>query len=842
MAQTSGRTGTLTDGRREAVTRGRTEGRDQVACRRVRCYGIVQGVGFRPTVARHAARTGVAGSVCNKGPYVEIFAQGTKGQVDAFIDLVRHQPPRRADVIKVEVVTVPEAQVPDFDGFRIVESERTRGAIFVSPDIAICDDCKRELFDPTNRRYLHPFINCTCCGPRLTILDSLPYDRERTSMADFPLCPDCAREYRDPASRRYDAQPVCCKDCGPQVFLLDRPERGREAITAARRALAAGRVVAVKGIGGFHLCCDATSRTAVALLRKRKHRPQKPLAVMMRDEEAVRRECLVTPAQEEVLCGHQKPIVLLRRRPGPQARLAPDIAPDNPCVGVMLPYAPIQLLLFDYDDGVQVPDCLVMTSGNVSGAPICRDDEDARSQLSGLADLVLSNDRQIRTRADDTVMDFYRDEPYMIRRSRGYAPLPVVVSAFSRSDAAPWEYPRVLALGGELKNTFCLATGDLFYPSAYVGDLADLRTVRALEESVDRMETLLELEPRAVACDLHPRYNSTALAERLAHQAGLSLVKVQHHYAHVVSCMAENDVAGPVLGVAFDGTGYGEDGTIWGGELMVADYRGFRRLGSIRPFTQVGGDRSSREGWRIAVAMVHGLTGDLARTLSVAEALGLCDQRAARAQVMMADQGLNAIASTSAGRLFDAASAVLGIRLASTFEGEASCALEYAARRAQAAMRPPSCRDQAAAARAAAGREAEGPSPSLPPLPAGWEDLPLVEGDDQGFLVLPTEKVIVQLVRGRLGGEDPEALAYGFHLALARMVVEACRRLSARTGLSQVALSGGCFQNKLLLGLCERGLAQAGLTPLRHHLIAPNDGGIALGQAVVASARMMDGG
>jgi hydrogenase maturation protein HypF len=776
-----------------------------VVTKRLRCYGIVQGVGMRPTIARHAARAGVAGTVCNKGPYVEIFAQGTPRQLDDFCHLVRTQPPRRADVIKVEVADVPAAEAGAYDGFAIKESEHTRGAIFVSPDIAICDDCKRELFDPTNRRYLHPFINCTCCGPRLTILRSLPYDRERTSMGKFPMCPECSNEYHDPASRRYDAQPVCCNDCGPSVYLLGRPERGRDAITAARRCIAGGGIVAVKGIGGFHLCCDATNEAAVALLRERKRRPQKPFAVMMANEEVARRECQLDPARQEVLTGHQKPIVLMSRRTG--SCLAPSVAPGNPRVGVMLPYAPIQLLLFRYDDGVTMPDCLVMTSGNVSGAPICRDDESAASELAGLADLVLSNDRPILTRADDSVMDFFQGQPYMIRRSRGYAPLPVVVSGLGE------ELP-VLAVGGELKNCFCVGKGELMYPSAYVGDLSDLRSVRALEESVERMECLLEAAPAVVAADLHPRYNSRAVAEKIAREAGLPLVEVQHHYAHVVSCMAENDHPGRVLGVSFDGTGYGTDGTVWGGELMVCDYHGFRRVGHVVPFTQVGGDRASREGWRVATVLVHGLQGSLGDTLDVVAALGLTDERTARAQVMMAERKLNAVTSTSAGRLFDAASAILGIRRESTFEGEASCALQYAAE---------------------AHAEAGGAGAALPPRAVEPR-----RGPD-GQLELPTDELFGWLVDRRLAGEDAAALAYAFHDAMARQVAAACAVACGECGLDTVALSGGCFQNTLLLGLTKRYLEEGGLVVLTHGLVPPNDGGIALGQAVVAAQRVLDG-
>lgn len=784
-------------------------GENELVTRRLRCYGIVQGVGMRPTVDRHAAEAHVAGTVCNKGPYVEIFAQGTPEQVDAFCRLVRERPPRRADVIKVEEVEVSADEAPRFEGFSIKESERTSGAIFVSPDIAICDDCKRELFDPTNRRYLHPFINCTCCGPRLTILDSLPYDRVRTSMRAFPMCDECAREYHDPASRRYDAQPVCCNDCGPEAYLLGRPERGHDAISAARRCLAEGGIVAVKGIGGFHLCCDATSERSVALLRARKRRPTKPFAVMARDEDAARRECELFPAQMEALAGHQKPIVLARR--ATTSTLAPSVAPGNPKVGLMLPYAPLQLLLFRYDDGVEVPDCLVMTSANVSGAPICRTDGDVASQLGGLADLVLSHDREILTRADDSVMDFLGDAPYMVRRSRGYAPLPQPVSGVRAQDGADADTLglQVLAVGGELKNCFCIGSGGLFYPSAYVGDLSDIRSVRALEESVTRMERLLEVAPQAVAGDLHPRYNSRAVAERIARERGVGLVGVQHHYAHVVSCMAENDFAGPAIGVSFDGTGYGEDGTVWGGELLLCDYHGFVRAGHAARFVQAGGDAASLEGWRVAVSLLTGGFGS-EEAVRMAGSLGLADERAARVQATMTERRLNAVVSTSAGRVFDAVSALLGICRSSTFEGEASCALQFAAERA-------------------AGRKDAG-------LPIARPQV----REEGGELVLPTDELVAALAKARLAGGDAEGLAYAFHVALARMAADACSALAAQTGIRVVALSGGCFQNTMLTSLTKGMLEADGLEVLVHGLVPPNDGGIALGQAVVAAQHLVD--
>ncbi len=480
----------------------------------IRVHGIVQGVGFRPFVSRTATSIGLTGTVANRGSYVEIFARGTEDQIADLRYALEHCAPPRAVVLKVDMLSCPDRS---YDSFDIIRSQPEAGDIFVSPDIATCPKCRQELYDPSNRRYMHPFINCTACGPRVTILDGMPYDRERTSMKEFPMCPTCFREYYSPGSRRFDAQPVCCNDCGPEVYLLGREERGRDAITMARKAIIDGKIIAVKGIGGFHLCCDATNEEAVRLLRERKTRPAKPFAVMMRNLRSVYRECRVTAAQMEVLDGPQKPILLLPKKGN--SRLAPSVAPDNPDVGVMIPYAPIQMLLFDYNDDVEMTtDSFVMTSGNVAGAPICRTEEDAVRELSGFCDLILSHNRKILIRADDSVMCFYRDEPYMIRRSRGYAPLPVMMENDWRGE--------VLAVGGELKNTFCIGKNRLFYPSPYVGDMEDVRTVQALTESSARMEELLETEPELIVCDMHPRYNTTAVAEEMADDKEVPLLKV----------------------------------------------------------------------------------------------------------------------------------------------------------------------------------------------------------------------------------------------------------------------------------------------------------------------------
>ena len=810
--------------------------------RKIRVYGIVQGIGFRPFIKRTADRLGIAGDVCNKGSYVEIHAEGGPDGVQAFRVSIEEDAPSVSSIIRVEMETEPVLGETEF---RIIESRRETGEIFVSPDLAICPECQKELFDPTNRRYLHPFINCTDCGPRLTILDSMPYDRVRTSMAKFPMCGKCEYEYTHPETRRFDSQPVCCRDDGPQLFIPGREETGDAALTYTRAILRKGGIAAIKGIGGFHLACDAANETAVRRLRDLKRRPQKPFAVMMRDLSVVRRECRMEEGAEKILDGVQKPILILNRKQG--GKLADLIAPDNPTVGVMLPYAPVQLLLFSYPDGETMTDMLVMTSGNPSGAPICRTTEDAVKYLSPMCDVILSNDRDIRIRADDSVMQLEAGKPYMIRRSRGYAPLPFV-------GPRTWK-GQVLAVGGELKNTFALAGDELYYPSPYIGDMADLRSVEALKAAVARMERLLEINPKAVACDLHPRYNSTAFAEEYAKENHLPLVYVQHHFAHVLSCMAEHDFEGEAIGISFDGTGYGTDGTIWGGEFMKASAAGFVRLGSLQPFRQAGGDLSSKEGWRIAVSLIcqafaeelsgtenggnahpdkscpaqqetmaiDRLTEDQRKEVrrKVAEEvrfLGLCDEANLKMQFMMLEKKINCTDSTSAGRLFDGVSAILGIRRKNTFEGEASMALEFQA-------------------------DAEVKT-KIHPHPLPWNDTGTNLDERSGSaapasglgcsdrsFVIPISPMIRQLLADLHEGRDRSKLAGAFHDWLAEAVLLGALQCQKETGIQTVALSGGCFQNLTLLKKCKELLAASDFKVLTHSLVAPNDGGIALGQA-----------
>lgn len=791
-------------------------------------------------MSRLADRYGISGSVCNKGSYVEIIARADESVIGDFVHAIEAEAPERSAIVKVKVMDSP-VDISIDSGFKIALSKHEDGQIFVSPDIATCPDCARELFDKNNRRYLHPFINCTQCGPRLTILDSMPYDRVKTSMAGFPMCEACSDEYTDMDSRRYHAQPVCCNDCGPELYTLvgrasesdvqgmgtdsERPEGayGAAALLETRAVIRSGGIAAIKGIGGFHLCCDAGSEAAVQRLRQLKARPMKPFAVMMRDLEVVGRECRLEPEMEPLLTGPQKPIILIPRRHDSaesaeldsniqeeiktnsqirhRLRIAASVAPDNPNLGVMLPYTPVHMLLFDYPDDEPISDVLVMTSGNPSGAPICMNDEEALKYLSPMCDIILSNSRDIRIRADDTVMAFYRSKPYMIRRSRGYSPLPIVAKRESSY--------AVLGIGGELKNAFCLGDKGLFYPSPYIGDMADMRSVRALEAATTRMERLLEIHPDIIVGDMHPGYNTSEMARVIAEREGVPVMEVQHHHAHMVSCMAENEYEGTALGVTFDGTGYGPDGTIWGGEFLLGDESGYERVGSIAPFIHAGGDIASREGWRIAYSMISTALGSEAAN-RIGETLGLGDEKGRQSIDFMLGNNINTVKSTSAGRLFDAVSAVLGIKSASTFEGEASMALQFAAERA----------------------EAQGIS--LAPYEGR-----LMNIDEEQF-ELSTDTLLMELAARSLADQDTDQLAYFFHKALADMIVIACCYQRTRCDVNVVVLSGGVFQNLLLLRLVDDGLERESFKVLKHGVVPTNDGGIALGQAAAGIAALRD--
>ncbi|MGW0063801.1 carbamoyltransferase HypF [Streptosporangium sandarakinum] len=770
----------------------------------IRVEGTVQGVGFRPFVYGLATRLGLDGLVGNDERGVFIEVEGASALVGEFTSALRDGAPPLAAVERVAAVPVP---VTGRSGFAVVPSPPGgRRRALVTPDAATCADCLRELDDPADRRYGYPFVNCTNCGPRFTIVTDLPYDRPNTTMAGFAMCGDCEREYRDPADRRFHAQPVCCPACGPRLRLLG--PAGREpappppsstalggavpkgavadgtasdgaVLDAAAALLRAGAVVAVKGLGGYHLAAVAACGPAVAALRARKRREDKPFAVMAADPEAARRLCEVDEAAERLLTGAARPIVLLRRRPG--ARLAPRVAPGDRWLGVMLPYTPLHHLLLR-----RVGEPIVLTSGNLGDEPIARDDGEAVARLGGVADAFLAHDRPIRARADDSVVRVFRGGPLPIRRSRGYAPRPLPL---------PRPAPRpVLACGAELKHTFCLARGGRAFVSPHVGDLENHETFRSFTEGVAHLRRLLGITPRLVAHDLHPEYLSTKYALALE---GVDRTGVQHHHAHVASCLADNGVAGPVIGVAFDGLGYGADGTLWGGEFLVADLAGFERAGHLATVPMPGGAAAVRQPWRMAAAHLDAAyAGDVPGDLAVVR------RNAGRweAVVALARRGVNAPLTSSVGRLFDAVAALAGVRDVITYEGQAAAGLERLADEDE---------------RDGYGCRLTGGAP----------------------FTVPGAELVRAAAEDLRAGAAPGTVAARFHNGLAAAVAAGCERLREARGLGTVALSGGVFQNVLLLERTVALLEERGFTVLTHRRVPPGDGGISLGQAAVAAAR-----
>ncbi|WP_149263225.1 carbamoyltransferase HypF [Actinomadura sp. K4S16] len=725
----------------------------------VRVEGVVQGVGFRPFVHGLATGLGLSGLVGNDAGGVFIEVEGAPDVVGRFLDGLRARPPRLA---VVERVTTRELDAEGRGGFAIVGSAASgeRRAL-VSWDSATCDACLREMRDPADRRYRYPFINCTDCGPRFTIAKDVPYDRPNTTMAGFAMCGPCAAEYADPADRRFHAQPVCCPSCGPS--LVSRPHAD-EPLDAARAVLADGAVLAVKGLGGYHLAARAADAGAVAALRSRKHREDKPFAVMVPDLATARALCVLSEAEESLLTGPRRPIVLARHRPG--ADLADAVAPGNRHLGLMLPYTPLHHLL--------VTEPTVMTSANVSDEPIAYRDEDALERLSGIADAFLLHDRPIHTRTDDSVMRTFRGRPLPVRRSRGYAPEPIPVPA-----GRP-----VLACGAEAKNTFCLTRDGRAFVSHHIGDLENHETLRAFEEGIEHFTRLFDIAPELVAYDPHPEYLST----KYALDQDLPVVAVQHHHAHIASCLADNGADGPVIGVAFDGTGYGADGTLWGGEFLVADLRGFERAGHLEPVPLPGGAAAIREPWRMAAA--YGVPDDL----PVARRPGWA------AVTAMARRRVNAPPTSSMGRLFDAVAAVLGVRDRVNYEGQAAIELEQRADTAERGAYPAALNGTA------------------------------------GFTVAGAD-LVDAVVADLKAGVPVATIAARFHNGVAALTVAAAMRIRSETGIGTVALSGGVFQNMLLLDRAVSGLTDAGFKVLTHHRVPPNDGGISLGQAAVATAR-----
>ncbi len=753
---------------------------DNIVRLRVRVEGVVQGVGFRPFVHTLATKLHLAGHVGNDVAGVFIEVEGVVGAADEFLATLRRLAP---PLSVIDRVTTEPMRPLGTAGFSIVASDRAgTAATLISADSATCADCLRELDDPADRRYRYPFVNCTNCGPRFTIVRGVPYDRPLTTMAGFPMCPACAAEYHDPADRRFHAQPICCPACGPTLVLRDpagSPLPG-DPIAAAAGMLRAGGILAVKGLGGYHLACSATDENAAARLRARKHREDKPFAVMVPDLATAHRLCQVDPASEALLVSRAGPIVLLDQRDRALAGdVARPVAPGNRALGVLLPYTPLHHLLLRHAAGP-----IVLTSGNLSDEPIAYEDAEAGTRLAPIADAFLTHDRPIHVRTDDSVVRAFRDRPMLIRRSRGHAPEPL---RLDRDTPRP-----VLGCGAELKNTFCLVRGRHAILSPHIGDLENYPTLRSYAEGIEHLCRLFDVAPAVIAHDLHPEYLSTKYA---LEREGTDRVAVQHHHAHIASCLADNGHPGPVIGVAFDGTGYGTDGTIWGGELLIADLAGFTRAGHLAPVPLPGGTAAIRQPWRMAVAYL-----DAAFDGAPPDGLDLLRRHDGwRRVAALGRGGLNSPPTSSAGRLFDAVAALLGVRDAVNYEGQAAIELEQRTDRSED------------------GGYRAAIEPGEPLRIAGTE-------------------LIRAAVADLVAGVGPGIIAARFHNGVVDAIVRACAALRDTSGVSTVALSGGVFQNLLLLERTVTGLSATGFTVLTHSRVPPNDGGISLGQAAVAAA------
>ncbi|SHI49111.1 Hydrogenase maturation protein, carbamoyltransferase HypF [Malonomonas rubra DSM 5091] len=753
-----------------------------VVARRVRIEGIVQGVGFRPFIYRLARERQLAGTVLNDSQGVLIEIEGERRGIESFLAAIETELPPLASISGFQVVdSVPTGQ----SGFVIVESQSAQRRVAqIAPDSYVCPDCLRELFDPNDRRYRYPFINCTNCGPRYSIVTDIPYDRPLTTMVDFPMCPACQAEYEDPVSRRFHAQPNACADCGPQLTFAD--ENGQliaaaEPLVEAIERLRAGQIVAVKGLGGYHLAVDATNDEAVKRLRQRKHRDEKPFAVMAYNLEQICRFSHVSPGEERLLTSVERPIVLLRQRK--DHGLSLEVAPKNKFFGTMIPYTPLHYLLLEQFHAI------VMTSGNQGDEPIAFENSDAQNRLEGIADCYLQHNRRIHIRTDDSIARLLDGEPVLYRRSRGYVPRGVKLSG---------EQKPVLAVGAELKNTICLTRGDRAFLSHHIGDLKNQTVVDSMKQAIDHFQGLLEVQPTIIAHDLHPDYLSTHVAEELAGES--NLVAVQHHHAHLASCLTDNGRNEAAIGVIFDGIGYGNDGHIWGGEFLVGDLYDFERVGQFAYRPMPGGDAATKEPWRMAVSYLQAVYGNKLPDLPFLQDV---ESSGLNLLLQMIEKQLNSPLTSSVGRLFDAVAALVGLRNRVSYEGQAAFELEMLI---------------------AASGEAEAPYRFDVVAAAG-------------LLQIDAVPMIKALVADLRAGIEPAVVSARFHNGLAQTIVDVCRQIRGERGVLPVALSGGVFQNRYLTERSAKLLREAGFDVLLHRQVPPNDGGLALGQAVIAGAR-----
>jgi hydrogenase maturation protein HypF len=756
--------------------------------------GIVQGVGFRPFVFRAARELGLAGWIMNGTDGVLIEAEGTADAVDRLLERLRTDCPPGANIERITVRSIPAVG----DAAFTIQPSREAGTkqLAMSPDLATCADCLVELFDPTDRRFHYPWLSCAQCGPRMSMVTSVPYDRANTTMSRFVLCEACRAEYDAPDNRRFHAESTACSACGPTVALWGTDGKvlaeGEEALKRTCRIIRDGGVVAVKGIGGFHLWVDATSEKAVQSLRARKRRAHKPFAVMFPALETIRACCILSPGEAEWLTSPSAPIVILERRE--QASLAEGIAPGNRTVGAMLPSAPVHHLLMRE---LAIP--VVATSGNLSDEPIVTDEQEAVGRLAGIADAFLFHDRPIARPMDDSVVRMAKSGPLILRRARGLVPRAIrLPESCARLVQGP-----VLAVGGHLKNTVALLDADHVLLSQHLGDLSTLETEHAVRQAIDDLQWLLNVKPLAVACDLHPDYRSTRLAEELAGRWHAPLIRVQHHHAHVAACMAEHGVTGEVLGVAWDGAGYGTDGSLWGGEFLAATYGDCRRVAHLHPFPLPGGEQAAREPRRAALAVRWETFGAQPGGAGVEQEYGWNEQE--QLLVAMLARRIHSPITTSMGRLFDAVASMLGLCQVATFEGQAAMALEQEAMKASASI--------------------HGKDEAYP--------IPLIAQEDEPQRWVADWRPMIERIADELSrGTERSLIAYRFHRALAELIGQ----MAGRVGLRQVVLTGGCFQNALLVDLARERLESAGFIALTHRAVPANDGGLALGQAVIAAS------
>ena len=766
-----------------------TMAEDHVA-RRLEASGIVQGVGFRPFVYQLAKKYNLKGDVANTSSGVTIYIEGNLSNIESFSqDLAQKNPPL-SHITKISVD--PEA-VKNTKGFTIAKSQNSIGkSALISPDVSVCDDCLRELFDPADRRYRYPFINCTNCGPRYTIIDDIPYDRRKTSMKHFKMCKRCQSEYDDPENRRFHAQPNACDVCGPHVTLYDNIRRKIETENPIKKTAALlkqGFILAIKGLGGYHLAADAENSDAVTLLRNRKHREEKPLAVMSVNLESIRRYADIKPEEQALLTSIQRPIVILKKKqPGtPDFKtLADEVAPGNRYFGAMLPYTPLHYLLLNQGLTGQDFTAMVMTSGNMSEEPIAIDNDDAFKRLSGIADYFLVHNRDIYLRSDDSIIRRSAGAVRFIRRSRGYIPTPVFLKK---------KVPPILACGAELKNTICITKDDRAFLSQHIGDLENLATYDFFQLTIRHMKRILDINPEIIVCDLHPDYMSTRYAME---QDNIEKVRVQHHHAHIVSCMAENKLNGDVIGLAFDGTGYGTDGAIWGGEILVAGEEKFTRKAHISYVPMPGGAAAIKEPWRMAVSYLHDAFGQEFKNLRL-PGLNKFDEKKIKIIAEMIEKKVNSPDTSSLGRLFDAIAAICGIRDTVHFEGQAAIELEMAA-----------------------GEKTD-----------EIYDYEWTSGDIYRILPGPVIRGVVKDIEN---GVHICKISSKFHQTLVSLFSDLCETIRKETKLKRIVLSGGVFQNSLLLTGLFKALEKKDFKVFTHRLVPANDGGISLGQAVIASA------